>query len=99
MVSNKTSKLPNRGDSKRKIIRYAAVNESTPQNPPNFLKQSIIVLTMAPIVHNVSNQIITYKKGESFCQVVSLPITCCVGDVEIKKSGKRSSGKLGSTGI
>ena len=51
------------------------------------------------IVHNVSNQIITYKKGESFCQVVSLPITCCVGDVEIKKPGKRSSGKLGSTGI
>ena len=51
------------------------------------------------IVHNVSNQIITYKKGESFCQVVSLPITSCIGDVEIKKPGKRSSGKLGSTGI
>ena len=53
------------------------------------------------IVHNVSNQILTYRKGEAFCQVVSLPITCCISknDIEIKKSGKRSDGKLGSTGI
>lgn len=53
------------------------------------------------IVHNVSNQILTYRKGEAFCQVVSLPITCCISknDIEVKKSGKRSDGKLGSTGI
>ena len=51
------------------------------------------------IVHNVSNQILTYKKGEAFCQVVGLPITCCIKDVQVKKSGKRSDGKLGSTGI
>lgn len=51
------------------------------------------------IVHNVSNEIITYKKGEAFCQIVGLPIIQPVSDVVIKKEGKRSDGKLGSTGI
>lgn len=51
------------------------------------------------IVHNVSNEIITYKKGESFCQVVFLPIIQITDNVEVKKPGKRSDGKLGSTGI
>ena len=51
------------------------------------------------IVHNVSNEIITYKKGEAFCQVVGLPITQPIKDVVVKKEGKRSDGKLGSTGI
>lgn len=53
------------------------------------------------IVHNVSNQILTYKKGEAFCQVVTLPIASCISKdaIEVKKSGKRSDGKLGSTGI
>ena len=50
------------------------------------------------IIHNVSNQILSYKKGEAFCQVVGLPITNCTGDVYVKKPGKRSDGKLGSTG-
>lgn len=50
------------------------------------------------IVHNVSNQILTYKKGEAFCQVVMIPINYSV-DAEVKKEGKRSDGKLGSTGI
>lgn len=53
------------------------------------------------IVHNVSNDIVTYKKGESFCQIVTLPfITANVdGKMIVKKKGKRSSGKLGSTNM
>lgn len=51
------------------------------------------------IVHNVSNEIITYKKGEAFCQIVGLPVIQPVNDVVVKKEGKRSDGKLGSTGI
>lgn len=51
------------------------------------------------IVHNVSNEIITYKKGEAFCQVVGLPVIQPISEVVIKKEGKRSDGKLGSTGI
>lgn len=51
------------------------------------------------IVHNVSNEIIVYKKGEAFCQVVGLPITQPIPNVEVKKPGRRTGGKLGSTGI
>lgn len=54
--------------------------------------------TITAIVHNVSNEVVTYKKGESFCQVVMLPIVKSV-NAKIKKVGKRSDGKLGSTGI
>lgn len=49
------------------------------------------------IVHNVSNNILIYKEGEAFCQVVMMPILYSI-DAEVKKSGKRSDGKLGSTG-
>lgn len=53
------------------------------------------------IVHNISNNIITYKKGEAFCQAVCSPFVKIFGNEEIvtKKKGKRSDGKLGSTGI
>lgn len=50
------------------------------------------------IVHNISNNIIEYYKGEAFCQVVKTPFVNNT-NVFIKKEGKRSSGKLGSTGI
>ena len=50
------------------------------------------------IIHNVSNQILTYKKGEAFCQVVMMPINYSIL-AEVKKEGVRSDGKLGSTGI
>lgn len=52
------------------------------------------------IVHNVSNSIIKYKKGEAFCQVVTIPFneTSSNGTIITKKQGKRSDGKLGSTG-
>lgn len=51
------------------------------------------------IVHNVSNSIINYKKGEAFCQLVTIPFNeQAVKDVYIKKEGKRTDGKLGSTG-
>lgn len=52
------------------------------------------------IVHNVSNNLIEYKKGEAFCQLVSVPtLTYVSDDVLIKNDGKRTDGKLGSTGI
>ena len=53
--------------------------------------------TVTAIVHNLSNEIIEYKKGESFCQVVTTPIQHII-DAYVKKPGKRSDGKLGSTG-
>lgn len=69
-----------------------------------------IILAMCPIdpnyngeveaiVHNVSNSIIEYKKGEAFCQVVTVPFNKSnIDNVVVKKQGKRTSGKLGSTG-
>lgn len=57
--------------------------------------------TICAIVHNVSNSIISYKKGESFCQLVTTPI--CDTNTEMKPvirmEGKRGGGKLGSTGL
>ena len=50
------------------------------------------------IVHNVSNDIICYEPGESFCQVVMLPIHDHNFDYLVKKEGKRTDGRLGSTG-
>lgn len=51
------------------------------------------------IVHNISNNIINYKKGEAFCQIVTIPFgQTNVDGVVIKKEGKRTDGKLGSTG-
>lgn len=48
------------------------------------------------IVNNISNNIITYKKGESFCQYVTFKILTN-RDVRCKKDGKRSKSKLGET--
>lgn len=55
--------------------------------------------SITAIVHNVSNNIIEYKKGESFCQIVIMPFKNIIKNVLIKKEGKRTDGKLGSTGI
>ena len=49
------------------------------------------------IVTNVSNDIIEYKKGESFCQVIFIPINDNKIESEVRKLGKRGDGKLGST--
>lgn len=50
------------------------------------------------IVHNISNSIISYKKGEAFCQILTIPFRQTnVDGVVIKKEGKRTDGKLGST--
>lgn len=50
------------------------------------------------IVHNISQNTITYKKGESFCQLVIVPVVVLHGPViPIRKSGKRTNGKMGST--
>jgi len=51
------------------------------------------------IVHNVSNDIIRYKKGESFCQLVILPFKPITKNIMPKKFGRRTDGKLGSTDI
>lgn len=50
------------------------------------------------IVHNISNNIIKYEAGEAFCQVVMLPINDHNFEYKVKKEGKRTDGKLGSTG-
>lgn len=55
--------------------------------------------TINAIVHNVSNDNVIYDKGESFCQLVVTPIILPQNiDCIIKKEGRRSSGKFGSTG-
>lgn len=51
------------------------------------------------IVHNVSNNVVTYERGESFCQIVAVPTAKIEsGPTLIKNTGKRTDGKLGSTG-
>ena len=50
------------------------------------------------IVSNVSNEIVKYKKGESFCQIIQIPFINTV-TIPCRRSGKRSDGKLGSTGV
>lgn len=47
------------------------------------------------MVSNISNDIITYHKGESFCQLIKIPINSVIADV--RKTGIRSKNKLGST--
>lgn len=55
---------------------------------------------VSAMVHNVSNDVLVFKKGEAFCQVVTVPISTTNVPCSplIKKSGKRTDGKLGSTG-
>ena len=56
--------------------------------------------TVTAIVHNISNNVIHYSKGSSFCQWVGIKLANIKVDYDVivKKTGKRSSGKLGSTG-
>lgn len=49
------------------------------------------------IVHNISNDIVRYNKGDSFCQVIYTKFYD-PGNYMVRKTGKRSDGKLGSTG-
>lgn len=49
------------------------------------------------IVHNISNKIVRYNKGDSFCQVIYTKFHD-PGNYTVRKKGKRSDGKLGSTG-
>lgn len=48
------------------------------------------------VIQNHSDDIITYKKGESFCQLVVLPFVPV--DAPVRKEGNRGSGKYGSSG-
>lgn len=54
--------------------------------------------TVSAMVHNVSNNIIVYHEGESFCQYVMLDAVIN-RDIKTKKEGKRSDSKFGGTGI
>lgn len=47
------------------------------------------------IVHNVSNQVIEYRAGESFCQYIMIKMI--EQDAAVKKPGTRSLSKLGGT--
>lgn len=49
------------------------------------------------IVHNISNDIIEYKKGQAFCQLVVVDIETLKDGVYIKKPGKRTDSCLGGT--
>lgn len=48
------------------------------------------------IIQNNSDQIITYKKGEAFCQLVVLPFVTV--SAPVRKFGSRGKGKYGSSG-
>jgi dUTPase/5'-deoxynucleotidase YfbR-like HD superfamily hydrolase len=57
--------------------------------------------TVTAIVHNISNNVICYKKGQSFCQWVGIKLSVIKNlsnEIKIKRKGKRTNGKLGSTG-
>lgn len=51
---------------------------------------------VSAIVHNVSNNIITYYEGQSFCQYVMLDANIN-RQITTKKKGKRSDSKFGGT--
>lgn len=54
---------------------------------------------LTAIVHNLSGVTCFYHKGQSFCQLVVVPIKYPKLKVKIRKAGKRRDGKLGSTGV
>lgn len=54
--------------------------------------------TITAIVHNVSDNVVTYDAGDAFCQLLFTPIITDVVNASVKKPGKRTVGKLGSTG-
>lgn len=51
---------------------------------------------VSALVHNISNNIVEYKKGESFCQYVMLDADIAKS-IKTKKEGKRSDSKFGGT--
>lgn len=53
---------------------------------------------VSAIVHNMSNTVITYKKGEAFCQYVTCKIIVN-RDTKCKKEGKRTVSKFGGTDV
>lgn len=51
---------------------------------------------VSAIVHNVSNDVITYRKGESFCQYIKVKIITD-NDTKPRKQGQRTISKYGGT--
>lgn len=52
---------------------------------------------VSAIVHNVSNNIVTYKKGQAFCQYVMIKIQTEIA--KTRRKGKRTHSAFGETGI
>lgn len=96
-VNLKVSCSPKEGEMAFLCARTSSANKglivATCPIDPNYSG------TITAIVHNVSNDVVIYEKGESFCQLVATPITFVQEEhVLIKNDGKRTDGKLGSTG-
>ena len=53
--------------------------------------------TIHAIVHNVSNDVVTYNKGQSFCQLVYVTTHNC--DYNFRLETDRADGAIGSTGL
>lgn len=53
---------------------------------------------VAAIVNNISNDIITYKKGQAFCQLVMVKIIPGTWGANVRKQGKRTDSRMGGTG-
>lgn len=88
---------PDEGTMSYLCARTSAANKGliVAQCPidPNFAG------TVTAIVHNISNDVVIYKKGDSFCQVVTVDFGSSNLNTPpvVKRAGKRSYGKLGST--
>lgn len=54
--------------------------------------------TIHAIVHNVSNNVVYYSKGQSFCQIIYVPCES-FESYEIRESTERIDGNRGSTGL
>ena len=52
------------------------------------------------IIHNVSSDMIQYKKGESFCQIIYVKFSKLkIKNIQIRKTGKRNKGCFGSSNV
>lgn len=95
-VDLKVHITPNEGEMAFVCARTSAAAKglviATCPIDPNFTG------TVTAIVHNVSNDIVKYRSGESFCQYVTCKIITNT-EVPVKKSGKRSTSKLGGTDV
>lgn len=55
--------------------------------------------SISAIVYNTNDYDIIYKEGGSFCQLVVFKIDYDAIPAEVRKEGRRTDGKFGSTGL